>query len=94
LINQVYVKTDVDIARKLNDASTESKMKESLFEDYVGRLEIPKTKGVNRCSDRWDNPMFVVEFDEELPCEEIANALFDGKKPKAPVSTKPVINKL
>lgn len=45
-------------------------------------------------SDRWDNPMFVVEFDEELPCEEIANALFDGKKPKAPVSTKPVINKL
>jgi hypothetical protein len=38
--------------------------------------------------------MFVVEFDEELLCEEIANALFDGKKPKAPVSTKPVINKL
>jgi tRNA uridine 5-carbamoylmethylation protein Kti12 len=85
------VKTDLEIARKLNDEPSENKMSEKMMEDYAGRLEIPKTKGTfSLREDRWDNPMFVIEFNDELPCEEITTSLLEGKKPRAPVSTKPV----
>jgi len=40
---------------------------------------------------RWDNPLFHLRTEEEIPFEEIYSALMDtGKnKPKDPVSTKP-----
>jgi tRNA uridine 5-carbamoylmethylation protein Kti12 len=41
-------------------------------------------------SNRWDKPLFNVEAHEELPLEEILNAITEGKKPRDPVSTKAV----
>lgn len=56
-----------------------------LFEDYASRLEFPNP------AKRWDNPLFQLRADEDLPCEKIHEALMDvGKnKPRDPVSTKP-----
>lgn len=57
----------------------------ALFEDYASRMEVP-----NRAK-RWDNPLFHLRTDEEIPFEDIHKAICDtGKnKPKDPVSTKP-----
>jgi hypothetical protein len=42
--------------------------------------------------DRWDKPLFSLKPDQDLPKEELAQAVLEGKKPKAPISTKPVIS--
>jgi tRNA uridine 5-carbamoylmethylation protein Kti12 len=54
-----------------------------LFEDYVGRLERPNPAA------RWDSPMIHLRFDEDLPFEDLAKTVLEGKKPRDPVSTKP-----
>jgi tRNA uridine 5-carbamoylmethylation protein Kti12 len=56
----------------------------TLFDDYASRLEFPNP------AKRWDQPMFQIRKDEELPLEEIYVALMDKakNKPRDPVSTK------
>ena len=56
-----------------------------MFEDYASRLEIPNP------AKRWDKPLFQLRTNEDIPFEEIYNAINDsGKnKPRDPVSTKP-----
>ena len=56
-----------------------------LFEDYASRLEIPNP------AKKWDKPLFQLRENEEIPFEDIYNAIHDtGKnKPRDPVSTKP-----
>ena len=39
---------------------------------------------------RWDTPLFELRFNEETPLADIAKVLISGKKPRDPVSTKPV----
>jgi tRNA uridine 5-carbamoylmethylation protein Kti12 len=39
--------------------------------------------------DRWDSPLQTVYLQEDPPYEDIFNALFEGKRPRDPVSTKP-----
>lgn len=54
-----------------------------LFEDYANRLERPNQ------GQRWDKPLFHLRAEEEMPMEQIAQAVLEGKKPRDPVSTKP-----
>jgi protein KTI12 len=54
-----------------------------MFDDYAGRLEHPNQ------AQRWDKPLFQLQFDEKTPVEDIAKACLQGKKPRTPVSTKP-----
>ena len=54
------------------------------FEDYANRMERPIA------SNRWDQPLFHLLFDDNTPFEDIFNAITSGKKPRDPISTKPV----
>lgn len=78
----VYCKTEVEICMKLNTCSN-NMITEELLKDLYSRMEEPNP------NNRWDNPMHVVYFEEEPPCETIFNSLFEGKRPRDPVSSKP-----
>ena len=55
-----------------------------LFTEYAQRLERPNP------TQRWDKPCFFLEaLEQKTPCEDISQALFQGQKPRDPVSTKP-----
>ena len=57
----------------------------ALFDDYASRMEYPNP------AKRWDQPLFQIRDDEEIPFEDIFKAICDTSKnkPKDPVSTKP-----
>ena len=85
----VFCDTDKEIAQKIClEGGYENPFPAALFEDYAGRLERPNP------ANRWDQPLFHLRVDEETPLEDIAKAVVDGKKPRDPVSTKPVTHLL
>jgi protein KTI12 len=85
----VFCDTDVDVAAKFaEEGNYENAFPKELFADYAGRLERPNP------AQRWDKPLFHLRFDEETPLNDIAKACFVGKKPREPVSTKPVSNRI
>ena len=59
-----------------------------MFEDYASRMEYPNDQK------RWDQPLFRLQDEQELPLEEIFEAISDKSKnkPKDPISTKPEMN--
>ena len=81
----VFCDTDVEIAGKLcSEGNYENPFPEVLFEDYASRMERPNP------AQRWDKPLFQLRFNEETPLADITKACLEGKKPREPVSTKPV----
>lgn len=81
----VFCDTDREIAAKLcHEGGYENPFPPELFEDYAGRLERPIP------SNRWDSPLFELRFTEETPLEDIGKTVLEGKKPRDPISTKPV----
>lgn len=81
----VFCNTDREIAQKIcEEGGYENPFPKELFDDYAGRLERPIP------SNRWDSPLFQLRFDEETPLEDIAKVIVEGKKPRDPISTKPV----
>ena len=77
----VYCDLDKHTNREFNEK--DKVYTPELLEDLINRMERPVEKN------RWDNPLFVVEPEDELPYTEICKALFeDKKKSKDPVSTK------
>lgn len=81
----VYCDTDPDVAGKsAEQGGYENPFPSDFFTDYAQRMEKPNP------SQRWDKPLFEIREDEKTPLEEIAKACFEGKKPREPVSTKPV----
>lgn len=81
----VYCNTDIEVAQKFaENGAYDNAFPPELFTDYAQRMEIPIP------AQRWDKPLFEMREDEPTPLEEIAKACFEGKKPRDPVSTKPV----
>jgi protein KTI12 len=80
----VHSKVQYEICQKYN--SIDNLYSEDLLKDLYSRMEEPNQ------NNRWDNPLQVVYYEEEIPYEEILNSLFEGKRPRDPVSTKPEIN--
>ncbi|CDW82820.1 UNKNOWN [Stylonychia lemnae] len=81
----VFCDTDREVAQKLcHEGGYENPFPAEYFEDYANRLERPNQ------SNRWDNPLFHLRYNEETPLEDIAKTVSDGKKPRDPISTKPV----
>lgn len=78
----VYLKVDFDVCLKYNALSQSPVYSEELLKDLYSRMEEPKE------TNRWDNPLFTVFYLEECPYEQIYGSLFEGKRPKDPVSTK------
>ena len=82
----VFCDTDKEIAQKrCVEAAYENAFPQELFEDYAQRLERPNE------ANRWDQPLFHLLWDDETPLENIGKVVLEGKKPRDPVSTKPVI---
>lgn len=79
----VYCKTEKEICQKMN--TIKSEYTEDLLLDLYSRMEEPIP------SNRWDNPLHFVYFEENPDYEGIFNCLFEGKRPRDPVSTKPEI---
>ena len=81
----VFCDTEKEVAQKrCMEGGYDNPFPENLFEDYASRLERPNP------ANRWDSPMFQLRFDEDTPLEDIAKVVVEGKKPRDPVSTKPV----
>lgn len=81
----VFCDTDPEIAMKISqEGGYENPFPPELIKDYIGRLERPNPAA------RWDSPMIHLRFDEEIPFEDLAKTVLEGKKPRDPVSTKPV----
>ena len=83
----VFCDTDKETAREWCESQEETKESNhfppDMFEDYASRMEYPNQ------AKRWDQPLFHLRKDEELPLDKIHEALCDAKyKPKDPVSTK------
>jgi tRNA uridine 5-carbamoylmethylation protein Kti12 len=53
-------------------------------------MEEPNNKSRVRLRiDRWDSPLFIVNFEQDIPLKDVVQAaLFDPKKAKDPISTK------
>ncbi len=79
----VYCKNELEICSKLNGINNE--YPEDLHKDLYSRMEEPNS------NNRWDNPLFMIYFEEEPEYELIYNSLFEGKRPRDPVSAKPEI---
>jgi protein KTI12 len=78
----VYCKSDLDTCMKLNILAN-NVYSETLLKDLYSRMEEPNS------NNRWDNPLQTIYPQEEPPYDDIYNSLFEGKRPRDPVSTKP-----
>jgi protein KTI12 len=80
----VYCNVQLEICEKLNAvAENKEPYSPELLKDLYSRMEVPNS------NNRWDNPLIQIYFEEEPDYEGIYNTLFEGKKPRDPVSTKP-----
>lgn len=77
----IYVKATLDKCLENNMINKEYDV--SLLKDLYSRMEEPIQ------SNRWDCPMYTLYPDDEIPFDDINISLFEGKKPRDPVSTKP-----
>ncbi len=81
----IFCDTETEVAQKLcMEGGYENPFPEELFVDYAGRMERPNPAA------RWDSPLIQLRYDDDTPFEEIAKTVMMGKKPRDPVSTKPV----
>jgi protein KTI12 len=76
----IYLKTPLSSCIANNAINKE--YDDDLLKDLYSRMEEPIQ------SNRWDCPMYTVYPDDTLPYEDIDVSLFEGKKPKEPISTK------
>eukprot|EP00455_Lapot_gusevi_P015520 TRINITY_DN1786_c0_g1_i4.p1 TRINITY_DN1786_c0_g1~~TRINITY_DN1786_c0_g1_i4.p1 ORF type:complete len:276 (-),score=38.44 TRINITY_DN1786_c0_g1_i4:19-846(-) len=79
----VYCNTSVDICREWNNVREENKYLSQHFEDLVLRMEVPNANV------KWDKPLFVLEEKDDLPLQEIHDALVLAKAAKASLATTP-----
>ena len=79
----VYCKNELEICQKLNTINNE--YSDELLKDLYSRMEEPNS------NNRWDNPLHMIYFEENPDYEMIYNCLFEGKRPREPVSAKPEI---
>ena len=59
----------------------EEQYTQEVLDGLVMRFELPENRN------RWDSPLFVVFPDDELPCQQIYDALYDRKAPPPNKST-------
>lgn len=59
----------------------EDQYTQEVFDGLVMRFELPENRN------RWDSPLFVVLPEDELPCQQIYDALYDRKAPPPNKST-------
>lgn len=78
----IYCGTSVELATKWNKGrKDEDKYSEDIFNALVMRFEAPDSRN------RWDKPLFVLQSDDPLPCQQIYEALFHSKAPPPNLST-------
>ncbi|XP_070536015.1 protein KTI12 homolog [Ptychodera flava] len=58
------------------------KYSQEIFDALVMRFEAPDSRN------RWDSPLFTIQWDDELPCDAICDAVFHRKAPPANMSTQ------
>ena len=79
------IHTDINplVAKEWNAKRAESEQYTTdILEGLVMRFETPNSQS------RWDSPLFVVLPEDQLPCEQIASALFQRKAPPPNMSTQ------
>lgn len=69
----VHCAVDKDTAMGWNEQRTDERYSSELLEALFMRFEPPAT------NNRWDSPLFLVHADEDLPTEQIHDALFKSK---------------
>lgn len=72
-----------ETATKWNIArSDDQKYSNEILEQLIMRFEPPDSRN------RWDSPLFTIQFDDRLPGKEICDVLFHSKPPKPNMSTQ------
>ena len=79
----IYIKTSLEKCIENNIKNKEYEI--NLLKDLYSRMEEPIQ------SNRWDCPLYTLYPNDEVPFDDINISLFEGKKPKDPISTKPDI---
>lgn len=79
----VYCESTPEQVREANAREDEkTRYEDKILEDLLRRLEIPNEKN------RWDSPLFTIKDEkEEMPCQQIADALLKGKSHVASFAT-------
>ncbi|KAM8974693.1 protein KTI12 homolog [Pelodytes ibericus] len=79
----IHCLTAPEISSKWNQNRDQSEQyNQELFDGLVQRFEAPDSRN------RWDSPLFTVHVDDELPIEQICNAIFHRKAPPPNQSTQ------
>ncbi|XP_063953699.1 protein KTI12 homolog isoform X1 [Lytechinus pictus] len=78
----IFCDTPVDLAETWNSGREDhDRYTKEIFDGLVMRFEAPISKN------RWDSPLFSVGPDDDLPCQEVYDALFLRKAPPPNLST-------
>ncbi|XP_030856394.1 protein KTI12 homolog [Strongylocentrotus purpuratus] len=78
----IFCDTPVEVATTWNsEREDQEKYTKEIFDGLVMRFEAPVSKN------RWDSPLFSIAPSDELPCQEIYDALFLRKAPPRNLST-------
>lgn len=77
----IYCNTKLEDCLEFNKAKSEYPI--DLLKDLYSRMEEPIQ------NNRWDCPMYTLYPKDEIPFDNITVSIFEGKKPKEPVSSKP-----
>ncbi|CAI9580632.1 unnamed protein product [Staurois parvus] len=83
----IHCVTAPDVSFTWNqDRQPDEQYTQDIFDALVQRFEAPDSRN------RWDCPLFTVQKDDELPLEQICNAIFHRKAPPPNQSTQTVSN--
>ncbi|CAH2273188.1 KTI12 homolog [Pelobates cultripes] len=79
----IHCLTAPETSSKWNQQRDQSEQyTQEIFDALVQRFEAPDSRN------RWDSPLFTVHVDDELPFEQICNAIFHRKAPPPNQSTQ------
>lgn len=80
-----FIYTDIELFTNLYTFIDTSLLFLHSLEELMMRFEEPNS------SQRWDSPLFVMHPEDELPYDQISNALFNRKPPPPNMATQNVI---
>lgn len=80
-----FIYTDIELFTNLYTFIDTSLLFLHSLEELMMRFEEPNS------NQRWDSPLFVMHPEDELPYDQISNALFNRKPPPPNMATQNVI---
>ncbi|CAH1789248.1 unnamed protein product [Owenia fusiformis] len=79
----IYCDVSKENATKWNSGRPQQEQyTQDVLDALMMRMEPPDSRN------RWDSPLFTIQYDDELPCQQICDAIFQRKAPSQNMSTQ------